>query len=87
MIIKKITHIKNMEELIKEHKNEKIIVVNFQENNFTTIKKVVEKCNEENLGVEVGRDFFYIFEKLNTSCCISNRILEEVLIQEAENPL
>lgn len=58
MVIKKITHIKNMEELVKEHKNEKIIVVNFQENNFTTIKKVVEECNKEGLGVEVGRDFF-----------------------------
>lgn len=87
MIIKKINHIKNMEDFFKEHKNEKIIVVNFQENKFNTIKEVVEKAHKQNMGVEIGSDFFYIFEKLNTSCCISNRILEEVVAVEAENPL
>lgn len=87
MIIKKINHIKNMEDFFKEYKNEKIIIVNFQENKFAIIKEIVEKAHEQNLGVEIGSDFFYIFEKLNTSCCISNRTFEEVLIQEAENPL
>lgn len=87
MVIKKIHHIKNIEEFFKEHKDEKIVIVNFQENNFRAIKEVVEKAHEQNLGVEIGKNFFFVHDKLRSSCCISNRTFEEVLIQEAENLL
>lgn len=86
MIIKKMHHIKNIEEFLENHKEEKIIIKDSLANDFERTKKMIKLCNNKKLGVEIGKEFFFISRQLS-SYCISDRTFEEVLIQEAENPL
>lgn len=86
MIIEKIQNIKHEEEFIKNHVDEKLLLINHYTNDFYIIKSIIDKCSNitGNFCIEVGGNFFLISKvasngKHSVRYWLSNRILEEVM--------
>lgn len=89
MIIKKIEEIEERKMFIEENKKEKILIKNYETNDFNRMKGVIEDCEavDKFLQIEIGRDFFLITKTRSRSgdgCSywLSDKTFEEVIKTE-----
>lgn len=90
MIIKKIEELENCrKEFIEKNKEEKILIKNYQSNDFGRMIGVIEDCKavDKFLQIEIGRNFFFITKtnsKIGDGCpyWLSDRTIEELVKEE-----
>lgn len=90
MIIKKIEEIKNnRKEFIEKNKEEKILIKNYQTNDFSRMTGIIKDCEavDKFLQIEIGRNFFFITKtntKMGDGCpyWLSERTIEEIIKEE-----
>lgn len=90
MIIKRIEELENnRKDFIEKNKGEKILIKNYETNNFNRMKGVIEDCEavDKFLQIEIGRDFFLITKARSRSgdgCSywLSDKTFEEVIKTE-----
>lgn len=90
MIIKRIEELENnRKDFIEKNKGEKILIKNYETNDFNRMKGVIEDCEavDKFLQIEIGRDFFLV-TKARSRCgdgCsywLSDRSFEKVVKTE-----
>nr|DAG52790.1 MAG TPA: hypothetical protein [Caudoviricetes sp.] len=85
MVIKNISEVEELKEIVKKNKETGILLINTFENDFDLIKEVIEVCNSISifLSIEIGRNYFYIKPVYASSgkCYyyISTRTIEDIV--------
>ena len=85
MVIKNISEVEELKEIVKKNKETGILLINTFENDFDLIKEVIEVCNNVSifLSIEIGRNYFYIKPVcVSSGKCyyyISTRTIEDIV--------
>lgn len=88
MVVERMDKIGSLKTFITDHQDEKIVIKNLLENDFSKMQNVITACAEidDFLQIEIGKDFFYIcktrYKSGSVNYCLTCRTLEKVIAEE-----